>query len=471
MCAVVWVSSSSCKKQQLLESGGDIRFSEDTVAFDTVFTALGSATQIVKIFNKQDQKIVLSSVRLENGQTSFFSLNVDGKQGKAVSDIEIGANDSIYVFATVKVDPTSENTPFIIEDRLIATLNGNDFSIPMMAYGQNAHFVTDSVLSTQTWGDKDTKPYVVFGYAVVDSAETLTIAKGCRIYMHANARLFVAGTLKAIGTKQDSIIFQGDRLDRRYYGFEGYPGEWGGLYFTEHSVNNELRHVILQNGGNAAQGAPAAMIEVAPNLVAGQDYQLTLDDVIIRNSNGYGLLSFAGSIKATNCLMHSCGANTLALVQGGYYSFDHCTIATYGNSKISHNDNSAAIILNYFVDANKNIHVSPLSAMLRNCIISGSLSNELVADDTNLAPSSFSFINCAMRADKSKLKPAVVNTNPVFLAPGPSFDSLFRNIARDDYHLTSSSPVIGKGAPIGVTLDMDDKLRSLTAPDIGCYEH
>ena len=132
------VGGSSCKKEKLLESGGESRFSTDTLTFDTVFTSLGSATVGIKIFNPQTEKIIISSIRLAGGSSSYYNLNVDGKSGDG-KDIEVAGKDSIYVFATVKIDPTDENTPFVVEDKLIATLNGKDFSIPVLAYGQNAH--------------------------------------------------------------------------------------------------------------------------------------------------------------------------------------------------------------------------------------------------------------------------------------------------------------------------------------------
>lgn len=466
------MSSSSCKKERLLESGGEIRFSTDTLAFDTVFTSLGSATQIVKIFNKQNQKINLSSVRLQGGDASFFNLNVDGKPGKAVSDIEIGANDSVYVFATVKIDPTNANTPFIIEDRLIATLNGNDFSIPLIAYGQNAYFIKDSLLRSSTavidWNND--KPYVIFGYAIVDAGQTLNIPMGCRIYMHANARLFVDGTLKAIGSKQDSIIFQGDRLDRAYFGYEGYPGEWGGIYFTSNSRGNVLEHVVLRNGGNSAQGAPPALIQVAPDSVNNPNaIQLKLRSVIIENSIGYGLLAFKGTIVAQNCLIHSCGASALALLLGGNYNFDYCTIATYGNNKISHTDNPAAVILNYFVVNQTRTDTAPLSAILRNCVVSGSLTNEFIADSISAEPAALTLQHCVLKAEPDKTRPWVVQDSVQYISSGTNYDSLFRSVTRSDYHPASLSPLIGTGLADTVTLDLDDAQR--TAPvDIGCYQ-
>ncbi len=469
----IWLSSASCKKDKLLSNGGELRFSTDTVAFDTVFTALGSATVGVKIFNPQDQRVVLSSVRLGNGSASFFHLNVDGREGSAASNIEIAANDSIYVFATVKVDPTNANTPFIIEDRLIATLNGSDFSVPMIAFGQNAHYITDSLLDTSLPWLTD-KPYVIFGAAVVDSGRTLTIPAGCRIYMHANARLFIDGTLKATGTKQDSIIFQGDRLDRAYFGYEGYPGEWGGIYFTRHSTGSELTHVILRNGGNAAQGTPPALIQVEPDSSSRPGIaQLTLDKVILENSIGYGLLAFAGSINMRNCLIHSCGASALALVQGGTYNLDYCTITTYGNNKVAHNDNPVAIFLNYYPRQGQKPLLGNLNVTVRNCVISGSLENEFVADSTDEdgTKASLKLSNCFLKADAAKTRPWVQQDQTVrYLTTGAAYDSLFRNAARNDYHPSSASVLIDMAMALpGLDRDLEENNRGVP-PDVGCYE-
>src|SRR5690606_16652327 len=136
-----------------------------------------------------------------------------------------------------------EDNPFVVEDNLVATLNGKSYAIPLMAYGQNAYYIVDSTITgNHTW--KTDKPYVIIHNAAVDENSTLSIPAGCRIYVHADSRLIVLGTLKVKGTKQDSVIFQGDRLDRKYFGNEGYPGEWGGIYFTSTSSNNEIDYAI-----------------------------------------------------------------------------------------------------------------------------------------------------------------------------------------------------------------------------------
>lgn len=458
---------TSCKKEQLLQSGGELRFSTDTLSFDTVFTAAGSFTLSLRIHNPQNQKIVVSSVRLEKGNASFFHLNVDGFKGNEVNNIEIAANDSAFVFATVKIDPTQENTPFYIEDRLIATLNGNSFSIPFIAYGQNAHYLVDSVMENdQTW--LTDKPYVIISSAMVAAGKTLTIPAGCRIYMHQDSRLVVDGTLKVNGTKKDSVVFQGDRLDRAYFGYEGYPGEWGGLYFTSKSTNNVLTHTILKNGGNTALGAAPALIQVSPDSVADANPQLTLDRVSIYNSIGYGLLAFSADVKVRNSLIHTCGANAMALVRGGKYVVDNSTIVNYGSDKVNHTENATGILLNYFKNGNV-LEAYPLDATLNNCIFYGSLQNELVVDSIDAAGCTVRLNHCAVRIEQDKIRPWVQRDNGMIYNQDPAFEKV--ETEKWNFRLKSTSPLVDKGLPNpSLTVDLDDNPRPVNIIDIGAYE-
>ena len=105
----------SCKKEGFITSpDGQISFSADTLYYDTVFTSVGSVTKFVRIFNKNDQKLLLSAVELAGGASSPFRINVDGIAGNA-SGIEILPNDSLYVFVSVQVNPNTQNLPFHME--------------------------------------------------------------------------------------------------------------------------------------------------------------------------------------------------------------------------------------------------------------------------------------------------------------------------------------------------------------------
>lgn len=58
------------------------------------------------------------------GAGSVFKMNVDGTPGTQFSNIEIGANDSLYVFAQVNVNPSAANLPFILRDSIEVSFNG-----------------------------------------------------------------------------------------------------------------------------------------------------------------------------------------------------------------------------------------------------------------------------------------------------------------------------------------------------------
>src|SRR5258708_36212622 len=89
----------SCKKDYFITSSNAVlHTSDDSLHFDTVFTSVGSVTGFFRIYNDNNQKLRLDKVSLGGGAGSYFKINVDGTPGPEADDIEINANDSVYVF-------------------------------------------------------------------------------------------------------------------------------------------------------------------------------------------------------------------------------------------------------------------------------------------------------------------------------------------------------------------------------------
>lgn len=467
---LIAVMDSSCKKTRLLTSGGELRFSVDTLAFDTVFTAQGSFTNGFVIYNTQDEKIRISSIHMESGPNSYFHLNVDGDSSKNVTTVEIAPHDSAWVFATVKIDPTNADNPFVIVDRMIATLNGKDFAVPFTAYGQNAHYLVgthDTINTSQTW--LTDKPYVIIHGLDVLPGATLTVPAGCRVYMHADSRLFVYGTLKVNGSKTDSVIFQGDRLDRNYFGYEGYPGEWGGIAFMPQSQNNEMHYAIVTNCGNGAGNFYPAGVFAGWDDSSGLRADVFLDHTIISNSIGYGLMSLGAKVTAENCLVHTCGAEALALVRGGTYNFKNCDFIVYGNDKVSHIQEPTAAILNYLQIDDTHYVGGDLNANLTNCVVMGSLDNELVCDKKDGFAFNVTLDHCLIKDGGSAIDASVSQTACIF-----NSDPKFADYIKFDFHSTAGAPMIDAGVNTvftGLPNDLDDKPRVHNAIDIGCFEY
>lgn len=465
----------SCKKDTLMTSGGAIRYGVDTFMFDTVFTQQGSSTRTLKIFNDEIRKIKISSLRLRNGNNSRFYMNVNGVAGKSIADVEILAKDSIYVFLGVNIDPTNEDEPFMVYDELIATMNGKEFVLPVYAYGQNAIYIVDSVLNTQTWDDP--KPYVIIKNALVAENATLTIPAGARVYVHADSRLFVQGTLKIQGTMDNPVVFQGDRLDRLIYIGDhfGVSGEWGGVYFLSSSKNNEIDHATFINGGASTKIGTGATMAATIQLDSMGDAnpKLRITNTKIVNSQGYGILAFKSSMYAENVLVAECGSENIALLEGGDYTINNSTFASYGWKYLQRNNSRVASFTNFLAIDQNTYRATPLSLHMSNCIIWGSYESELLCAKVNDYPAVINIKNSLLKYKDEDVESFVSFENII-----RNQDPLFKvvpagtgvNYHEWDFRLQENSPARHSGATAGtLTTDLLGIPRH-NPPSMGCYE-
>jgi hypothetical protein len=446
-----------CKKDSFITSKDAlVLVSSDTLRFDTVFTTTGSVTQVFKITNGNNQQLRLSNVGLKGGSSSVFKINADGIAGPAINNIELEANDSIFVFVTVSINPSLAAQPFILRDSISIESNGNKKYVQLEAWGQNAHFLRNRRITGNTVWTNDL-PYVILGGLQVDTAATLTIQQGCKIYLHADAPLLVDGTLRVEGEKFDStrVHFTGDRLD---YPYNEYPAAWPGIYFRGTSKNNLLQYAIIRN---AYQGVVAQ--EPPPNA----NPKLVLNACVIDNIYDVGLYGIATSITATNCVISNCGKN-LQLVYGGSYQFTHCTMPTIANSYINHKD--PVVYISNYVQSGGAVFSSDLLANFTNCIVwseNGTADNEVVVSKQGSGNFAVNFTNCLW-----KVKTAPANTSAINIISNqsPVFDSI--NTAKNYYNfrLRETSPAINKGAATTTIIDLDGKTRPVGLPDMGAYE-
>jgi hypothetical protein len=432
-----------------------LSLSDDSLAFDTLFATTGSITHYFKIYNTNNQKLRISQVALKGGDASYFRLNADGTNGPVVNDIEMEANDSIYVFVTVQIDPSQEDLPFIVGDSILIAFNGNERWVPVSAWGQNAAFLRNRIVTSDTtW--KNNKPVVITGGLLVAEGVKLTIEKGTKVYVHADAPLIVDGTMVAIGEKYDStkIVFRGDRLDKYYRDF---PGSWPGIFFREPSHANVMKQVIVKNAyqGVVAQ-APAS--NSAPKLV--------MEESIVDNCYDAGILAVNSSIDATNCLISNCGKNVL-LVAGGEYNFKHCTNVAVSNNYVSHKQPVLAIT--DFIKEGDQLTTADIKAKFVNCIFwgsNGTVDDEVAIDREGANNFDVDFTNCIW---KVKTAPAGVTASGVISSDDPLFIKIESAKNEYDFHLNEGSPAVNAGVNAGVATDMEGNQRQ-NIPDIGAYE-
>ena len=451
---------TSCKKETFITSGNaQLSTSSDTLAFDTLFTSVGSVTRYFRIYNDNDQKLRLSTIQLAGGTSSVFKINVDGFTGPTVTNIEVEANDSVYVFVTAKIDPTTANIPFVLQDSIRIDYNGNKKWVQLEAWGQNANFLRSRVIvGTETWSN--TRPYVILGGLYVAPGASLTISKGSRIFVHADAPLIIDGTLKVMGEKHDStrVVFRGDRLDDPYRDF---PASWPGIYFRETSSNSELNFVKIEN---AYQGV--AVLEPSVNA----NPKLILNETIIDNCYDAGLVAIASNVKARNCLISNCGKNLL-LVGGGRYDFAHCTVVGVSNNFILHKDPS--LQLSNFIQDGTTVISNPLTGVFKNCIFwgeNGTAENEVVVSRQAAASLDADFQSCLWKVKNDPLQVQGVKSSNILANQSPMFDSINSQRRFYNFRLKDGSPAINKGIAAGVAVDLDGNTRPVGAPDLGAYE-
>ena len=447
---------SACKKESFITSpDAQVNVTEDSLHFDTVFTSTGSVTQFFKVINENNQKLKISSIKLVGGSGSSFKINVDGIPGPEVNNLELEANDSLYVFVSVSINPNAANLPFVITDSIEVNYNGTKQKIQLEAWGQNAHFFRNKKITVpESWSND--LPYVILGFLQVDTNATLTIDKGCRIYTHADAPWLIEGILLVNGEKDsiDRVYFRGDRLDEPYRDF---PANWPGIFFRASSKNNVLNFAIIKNAFQAI-----AVEEPSVNA----NPKITLNECIIDNAYDAGIIALNSSISAKNCLVSNCGKNLL-LVKGGDYQFTHCTVASYSNFYILHKE--PVVLVSNFITINNLPVTANLNAIFRNCILWGE--NGTVENEVIVAKSGSTGFNVLFDHVLMKKMPLNSIDSQSLINQFPLFDSINTSRQFYDFHLKPSSPAINYGINAGIFIDLDGKSRPVGLPDLGAYEY
>lgn len=457
---VLFVCFIKCERfEWLQDSDAKLGFSTDTVFFDTIFTTIGSTTKQLKIYNRYNQPVKISSIALAGGSRSVFRLNIDGVAGNYATDVEIPEDDSLYIFVEVTLDPNNVDSLLAIHDSIIFITNGNLQDVNLVAWGLDVHLINGEIIETETWIND--KPYLVINSMLVDTNQVLTIEEGVRVHFHRNSRLYVAGTLVVNGTLDNPVTFQGDRLE---YDYRDIPGQWDGLWLLPGSHDNRINYAIIKNGIIGIEADTLASF-VIPTL--------EISNSIVINMSAVGILGLGTTIKASNCVIGNCGQFAVALLWGQSYEFYHCTIANYyGGWESTSRSNPAVGLNNYYEDIYGNIQIRPIEkAFFGNCIIYGNRDSEFEVDIYPGSILNYELDYCVTKIDPGKFDLGdQTYFNEIFNFEDPKFISYDDN----DYQLDTLSSAKDRGFSDYATLfplDMNGNSRlGDSGPDIGAYE-
>ncbi len=485
----IMATATSCRKDfNTVPNFGKLEFSKDTIFLDTVFSNTSSATYNLKVYNRSNKSITIPEIKLENGDDSNYRLNVDGIPGKNFNDIDILANDSIYVFVETTIDFNTTTDP-LYTDKLLFDNGNNEQDVDLITLVQDATFIFPSKnsmgIETLTIDGKDSeiqgrfltddeltftdeKPYVIYGYAAVPSEKTLTINAGAKIYFHNNSGLIVdkKGSLKVNGTLDSKVIFESDRLEQR---FNNIPGQWGTIWLRAGSAENEINHALIKNG------TIGVLVDSISNVTSPT---LSIKNTEIYNNSNYGILGRDTNIKGENIVIGNAGQSSLACTFGGTYNFTHATFANYWSN--SFRQLPTVFVNNYttFLNSNNDEVTATrdlIAANFTNCIIEGNNNIEFVLDKNNDSDFNYNIENSMIKfndfnesfASNTELNfDDATHYQNIILNGEPNF----KDTSLNHFMIGENSDAINKAKASTVSEDILGIDRT-TNPDIGAYQH
>lgn len=452
----------SCNEDDDFSSDPGLRlsFSADTVSFDTVFTDIGSSRRTLMIYNNNNKSVTISAVKLMNPEKSGFSMAVDGVSGNEVRDVDLLKEDSAYVFVMVRVNPHDSDNPMIIRDSIQFEINGQYQYVQLAAIGQDVYLWKAKTIAQDTILTGE-RPFLIYDSLVINKNVTLNLKENVRMYFHDKAGVKVLGTINAKGTREEPVIFRGDRTDNLSpkWPYDNIPGQWEGMIVDSLSFNNYFEHFHLRNSVNGIIFNPS-------NTTA---TKAAFKDAIIRNTQSDGITAQNCIITGENSLFANAGGTVMKLI-GGQYDFLHCTLANY-MAWVGSSSKTALTIGN---NTNDNRSAPLTKCNFTNSIIAESINNAIRFQKSDNESITFNhlFTNCLIKmngSDDANFVNTIWREDPVFININNDGDYFY------NFNLDAESPAIGKadiGRAYTLPIDLSGNSRIQDgAPDIGCYEY
>ncbi|WP_231427802.1 hypothetical protein [Pedobacter sp. Leaf250] len=342
----------------------------------------------------------------------------------------ISAGDSIYLFVKATINPNNKPLPFIVQDSILLTTNGNKQSIQLQAYGQNAVFINASSITTHTLWTNDL-PYIINGTITVRNNSSLTISPGAKIYFHTDASLNIDGRLIANGQSDKPILFCSDRLETI---FADVPGQWKGINFKR-TGTGLFNYATIKN---------ASVGIISDSLSGNANPKLIIINSIVKNMQIAGYIGYHSELIALNNLFYNCGNYLLYGVGGGIYNLKQNTFAGFN---INFPRKTAALTFSDYQSAKM---ANSLNLNLTNNIIWGILNNELEIEKKTNAINQVNILNNLIKTANNSYSNNgnILNLNPDFIAP-----------SLENFELSNTSPALRKGIDLSTDVYFSDYLN------------
>ena len=414
-----------------------LSFSVDTLSFDTVFTTIGSATKQFMVYNPNKEALNIQSIMLASGGESGFRLNVDGRKGDYFDNVGILAEDSMFVFVEVNVNPNDSNQPLLVEDSVVFMTNGGKQTVLLEAYGQNMYLYKGGLHITKDTTFTADLPHLVYDSIMVAEGATLHLTEGATLYMHDKANIVVSGRLISEGSLENPVVIRGDRV---------------------------------------RNGTSGITIEASEPV----DTKLEISNSQLTNMKGNVLTSINSKLMVTNTEISNAGGSVVALA-GGDYQFTHCSLVNY--MRLVQRSTECLVMANAYMQNSEN-KVVPLKARFDNCLVDGSfgagknpLSGEIALSSVDEADFDYYFNHCVLTtvgSDNGCFESTLFTTEDNY----PSYRKTGGEANKYQFDFRPDTVIslgVGKADPaVSANYPVDrlgiNRLESSDGPTIGAYE-
>lgn len=464
---------SSCQQDIVSDNPAlQLRFSHDSLLFDTVFTQMGSSTKRMMVYNPNKNAVFINQVEMKKGNNFF--INLDGEnQLENLRDITLRGGDSLFLFVRAEIDPMQSNNPVLVEDTIVFYVNNQPQHVYLQAYGQNVNVIRnkDKFVQYNSLRLTNEKPYLIYDTIVV--AGNLNIDKGTTIYMHSGAMIYVYGSVTAKGTLEQPVVIRGDRTDML---FDSVPysvasGQWNGLYLIH--LDGWIKPKYTLDYVDILSGS-IGIYALSENTI--QRPQLSLTNARIHNHSIYGLVLQNVDATVVNTEISNCASYCVYLA-GGKHNFVHNTIASYFGYPYTtiniHNnilrEDVAAVYIN-----NLSKNQAPTTTSFYNCIVTGARKDNIVLATPLPDYYEGNFVGNYLLTD-TLIAPFAQHNTYATDADSVVFKNvyyLYKEYKYYNFQLDSLSPARGVADSIVALSYPYDRLgiRRKSRPDAGCYE-
>jgi hypothetical protein len=250
-------------------------------------------------------------------ETTFISYIIDASDfitGNNVIAVEVHQNtvsSSDLGFDLELLAQESDTTSFLSTATTYDLTLSDDRKITAVYQSRGQNLVPDTITKNMTFY-KAQSPYVLQGNVVIPSNVTLTIEPGVDIYMPPGASFIVNGSMRAIGTAKDRIMF---RLNPDYTN-----KSWGALCFINATDTIRMSYVTVED----ASKGPVENRDVAA--ISSFKSDLLLDDMMVVSNDFDPIVIRYGSVKLTNSTLHSNTIGNLINVKNGKGRIENCIL-------------------------------------------------------------------------------------------------------------------------------------------------